>query len=66
MSKSKWIHPSNIPLKLPLTPSIVLWLLLDRLQAAGWVQGVAYTILGILWIGAIIAIFNSERLEEFK
>lgn len=66
MKKTKWIHQNNVPLKLPLTPSIVLWLLLDKLQAAGWMQGVAYTILGILWIGAIVAIVNSERLEEFK
>ena len=66
MKKSKWIHRSNMPLKLPVTSSVVLYLLLDKCQAAGWVQGVAYTIMGLIWVGAVVAIFNSERLEEFK
>ncbi len=66
MKKSKWIHPSNMPLRLPVTSSVVLYLLLDKLQAAGWVQGVAYTIMGLIWIVAVVAIFNSERLEEFE
>lgn len=66
MKKSKWIHPSNMPLRLPVTSTVVLYLLLDKLQAAGWIQGVAWTVMGLLWVVAVAAIFNSERLEEFK
>ena len=66
MKKSKWIHPKNVPLKLPVTSSVVLYLLLDKLQVAGWVQGVAWTVMSLIWLGVVVAIFNSERLEEFK
>ena len=66
MKKAKWIHQNNVPLKLPVTSSVVLYLLLDKLQVAGWVQGVAWTVMSLIWLTGIVAIVNSERLEEFK
>ena len=66
MKKCKRIHPNNQPIRLPLLSSVILWIVLDKLQAAEWVKGVSWTIMGFLWLFAIVCIYNSESLDEIK
>jgi len=51
------INPKYIgtPTRLPLLAGVVLWLLLDRLQAEGVWLGVAWTIYGIIFLGCVCA-----------
>ena len=58
--KKRVIAPSSLPTKIPLWPTIVLYLLLEHQQASGVVQGVVYTLLAIWWV---VAIYNSNREE---
>jgi len=51
----------NLPTKLPIQPTIVLGLLLDRLNANGVVWGVCITIMAIWWVFAIV-IKRTEKL----
>ena len=63
MSRTKVIAGKNLPIRLPITLSILLWLLLDRLGAPSWVWGVVGTLLAIVWIVAIYAVFTQESVE---
>ena len=58
--KKRVIAPSSLPTKIPLWPTIVLYLLLEHQQASGVVQGVVYTLLALWWVEAI---YNSNREE---
>ena len=58
--KKRVIAPSSLPTKIPLWPTIVLYLLLEHQQASDVVQGVVYTLLAIWWV---VAIYNSNREE---
>lgn len=39
----------NLPFRMPLWPTVTLWLVLDRLHAAGWVWGLAGLFLLLYW-----------------
>ena len=58
--KKRVIAPSSLPTKIPLWPTIVLYLLLEHQQASGVEQGVVYTLLALWWV---VAIYNSNREE---
>lgn len=60
MKTYKVISPKDLPRRLPFCQTVVIGLLLDRLQAPGWVWGVAGTIVVAGWIGYIIEIFWQE------
>lgn len=53
-----WKH---YPAKLPIIPTIVFWLALERLSAPGWAWGVVGTILVVGWVLNIIALFRQEQ-----
>lgn len=53
--KHKVVSGSNLPARFPITLTIAAWLLMDRLHSPGWVYGVVWTILAVLWIAAIAA-----------
>jgi len=58
--KKRVFNRQNITTTLPVSFSITMWLLLDRLDASGWVWGVTGTIFGLLWISCIVSIFVEE------
>ena len=59
--KKRVVAPSSLPTRIPLWPTIVIYLLLEKLQATGVVQGIVYTLLVIWWV---VAIYNSNREES--
>ena len=59
--KKRVIAPSSLPTKIPLWPTIVLYLLLEQQSATDLVKGVVYTLLVIWWV---VAIYNSNREES--
>ena len=60
------IDRKNIPTKLLGLTTLVAWLAMDYWGAAGWVWGVVFTPLGIVWIGAIVDIFKSKSVDIFE
>jgi len=54
------IRYSSQPASSPLLLTIVAWLLLDRLGSPGWLYGVAFSILGILWISFLVRFFTEK------
>jgi len=63
MKKRKVIKRNNLPIRPPLTITLVMYLLLEHFNAPGWAWGIVGTILGILWIGGILDIFNEEDID---
>jgi len=61
--KKRVIAYSSLPTRLPMWPTIVLYLLLEHLQASGLVQGIVYTLLALWWIGALASMHGEDRRD---
>lgn len=57
MIKRNVIHGANKLIGLPVVPTAVAWLLLDRLRPNERVVGVIWTLFVIYWIFAIVDFF---------
>jgi amino acid transporter len=67
MKKDKYvIKRSQVPTTIPITSSIVLYLLLDNLKAPGYIWGICFTIMAIIVIGSIINIFIEKEVSVIK
>jgi hypothetical protein len=65
--KQKVIKRTQLPFKAPIGMSVLTYLLLDNLRLPSWVWGVAFTIIGIYWIGFVYCLFKEEQVEvEWK
>lgn len=64
----KVIGRSSISSFIPLIPTLVVWLTLDRLGAPAWVCGVVYTLVALVWIDNIHGLCTEEvvELKELK
>jgi hypothetical protein len=49
---------------LPVTQTIALWLLMDRVGIAGWGWGVFWTLIGIGWLVVLIALFTDRTVAR--
>ena len=65
MIRKKVIAQSNLPSRLPLNTTILFWLLLDRLNAPGWAWGALFTVVGLAWVAALIAMWKNEDVDLF-
>ena len=61
--KKRVVAPSSLPTRISLWPTIVIYLLLEKLQATGVVQGIVYTLLALWWIGAFASMYHEERRD---
>lgn len=59
----KVVCPKYLPPRLPLGWTIIVWLLMDRLQASGICQGVVYTLLSLWWVATIWAFTTCRYME---
>ena len=66
MKSRKVLAWKNLPTRCPLMGTLVLWLLLDRLDAVGWVWGAVGVVMLIGWLGWIIDTFKDEQIEVIK
>lgn len=60
MKKRKVMMWKQLPSRLPIQDSCVLWLMLDRFQAVGWVKGAAWTSMAIVWAAVIYGFCQEE------
>lgn len=66
MKKLQVIKPDNLPTKLPLTLTIALYLLIDKLNSPQWIWGMFWTLTVILWACSIYRMWVEEQVEIFK
>jgi hypothetical protein len=62
--KTRYIAPKNTLPHLPVVSTVVLWLLLDRVQPPGWVLGLVWGLWGmfvaLLFVHRLLVIFSSR------
>lgn len=64
----KVINPKNLPTK-PINiiwSSIILFLLLDRFHAPGWVYAIVFTLQTVIFIALLIACHKEDYQDIFK
>lgn len=54
-----------LPMRLPVGPTIVLWLLLDRLQVRGTWLGLIWGLWGVVALIAVVAVFTQKQVDLF-
>lgn len=59
------IDNKYLPARLPFTWTGVVWLMLDRYPPPGWVQGVVWTIVVIVWFACLYHAF-AQRMRKPK
>ncbi len=59
----KYIHVNNLPPNPHLITMAVMWLLLDRFNAPGWVYGVGFTIVGLISIAEICRWVTGKAID---
>ena len=66
MKRRKVVDGSQLPAKLPLTWTIATWLLLDHFHVPGWMWGVYWTLVAIVWFIAALAVWtgDGQKLKE--
>lgn len=66
MSKRKVVPYKNMPMNMPLWPSTTMWLMLDRLNAPGWLWGVCGTCLAVAWLCWVIDVCTRDPLDIYQ
>lgn len=63
----KVVKQSQLPTKLPIDTTVIMWLLLDKCKSPAWVWGGCGALLILLWIGCCVAIYKQDQTEvSFK
>lgn len=62
--RRKVVAFANLPvtLRTPLLYSVVAELEMHRLSSPGWVKGVVWTLLGLLWVVTIVTLLHQDYL----
>lgn len=63
MNKKNVLSNNSLPARLPVVFTAVVYLLLDKFQAAEWVWGAAGLFLVLLWIFTFIAKSHEEHID---
>ncbi len=67
MSKEKKvIDPSNLPTKLPLQLTLVVYLCLHHFEANEYVYGGVTMFLIVFWVGAIQRMIKQKKIDVLK
>lgn len=61
--KSKYIKSNNLPPRLSILWPIVWWLVLERFNAPGWLYGVLFTIIGIVYVTEVWRLFAADAVD---
>lgn len=66
MKKIKVIPNKIMPTRLPIWPTCVVYLLMDKFNAVGWVWGAVGVLWLIVWIVAIARLLNEQEIDLDK
>jgi hypothetical protein len=64
--KEKRIKYSNLPMRMPLTHTVLALIACDYFNVSPLGQGIIYTLLGVLWLSFIISLFQHEHVDIFE
>ena len=62
----KVLSIKNLPTRLPIGTTALLWMLLDRLHVPSWVWGSVGAAWVIIVIACIVAMFQEHAVDIFK
>lgn len=65
MKKQFRIKYSNMPVKLPIISTVVLFIALDHWNASDLIRGIFYTLYGMIWIIALISVGLEKSVDLF-
>lgn len=51
----------QLPARLPIQTTALVYLLLDRWSAPGWVWGVVGTVLALFWVLAVVRMYTDKQ-----
>jgi hypothetical protein len=63
MSEPRQIDVKYLPTRLPVISTAVVYLLLDRHNAPGWVWGVFITLYALYWLGAAAVLYRAKWVK---
>lgn len=66
MKRRKVVHGKNLAVRLPVFPTITTWLALDHWSAPAWLYGVSFTLLGAVWLLALVDMCIRESIDVFE
>lgn len=52
-----------LPTQLPSTLTFLNWFFMDRYHAPGWLQGVVWTMLALIWIACVVTMFKEKYVK---
>ena len=64
--KRKVIDSKNLPMRPPLIGVLVAWLVIDKLDAPGWVWGAVGLFFAFLWIAWLFDVSTREDTDILK
>ena len=64
--KHKVISYKLLPTRLPIWPTIITWLVMDRLQPAEWIWGAVIVFWLLAWLGAIVELRSEEHVTRVQ
>ena len=66
MSGRKVIDLNNLPTKFPATTTLACLLAIDVWGIPSWGEGVIWTLLALIWLGAAINFYREKRIDIFE
>lgn len=66
MKTRKVICVDNLPTRMPLFQTAVLYLLYDRFGATGWVVGVCGTLAVLMWLAYLASTLIESQVDILK
>lgn len=61
MKPKRFVLPvDHLPTRMPLGSSVLLYMALDLYHAPGWMWGVTWTLMAVLWIGWALIVWQQE------
>jgi hypothetical protein len=65
MKKTKTIKRTNLPARMPWGMTALAYLLMDKFQISGIIQGVIWTLIVLFWLAVIVSIWNEDDIDIF-
>lgn len=59
----KVIDYKYLPTRFPVWQTVVVWLVLDRLQPGDWLQGAAWTFMVFVWIATFVMVLKETGVS---
>lgn len=63
MKELRVISRECLPTRLPIVGTVVWWLLMERVNAPGWLWGALGFGMVLVWIAAFVRIFKEKRTK---